>query len=302
MQASVKEDREKWIGGSDIPIIMGISPFTTRYDLLLYKAKLQENEFNGNEYTEYGNIMESKIRDYINELFNTNFIEGKHEDEKLGYRCHTDGENKDTILEIKTTSQIHDSIEDYKIYLVQLLFYMMNTNKKNGILAVYKRPEDFDEEFDVDRLIIYQIGIDDYKELCEDIIVSVNQFKMDLDRIKENPLLTEEDLLPIPIKELSHELEVIENKLETYKQLEQEEKELKQKLYEAMEKYNIKKWETPDKKMLITRVESTPDKTVMKFNEDKFKEEQPVVYASYTEEAIQKGRTGGIRITIRNNE
>lgn len=302
MQASVKEDREKWIGGSDIPIIMGISPFTTRYDLLLYKAKLQENEFNGNEYTEYGNIMESKIRDYINELFNTNFIEGKHEDEKLGYRCHTDGENKDTILEIKTTSQIHDSIEDYKIYLVQLLFYMMNTNKKNGILAVYKRPEDFDEEFDVDRLIIYQIGIDDYKELCEDIIVSVNQFKMDLDRIKENPLLTEEDLLPIPIKELSHELEVIENKLETYKQLEQEEKELKQKLYEAMEKYNIKKWETPDKKMLITRIESTPDKTVMKFNEDKFKEEQPVVYASYTEEAIQKGRTGGIRITIRNNE
>jgi putative phage-type endonuclease len=302
MQASVKEDREKWIGGSDIPIIMGISPFTTRYDLLLYKAKLQENEFNGNEYTEYGNIMESKIRDYVNELFNTNFIEGKHEDEKLGYRCHTDGENKDTILEIKTTSQIHDSIEDYKIYLVQLLFYMMNTHKEKGVLAVYERPEDFNEEFDETRLKKYEIDIKDYQELCNDIMVAVNQFKMDLDRIKENPLLTEEDLLPIPIKELSHELEVIENKLETYKQLEQEEKELKQKLYEAMEKYNIKKWETPDKKMLITRVESTPDKTVMKFNEDKFKEELPIVYASYTEETIQKGRTGGIRITIRNNE
>lgn len=301
MQASVKEDRQKWIGGSDTPIIMGISPFTTRFDLLLFKAGLQENEFEGNEYTEYGNTMEPKIRTYINGLYNTNFIEGKHEDEKLGYRCHTDGENKDTILEIKTTSQIHDSIEDYKIYLVQLLFYMMNTKKKKGMLAVYKRPEDFDEEFDVQRLFIYEIDIEDYKELCEEIIVSVNQFKMDLDRIKENPLLTEEDLLPIPIKELSHELEVIENKLETYKQLEQEEKELKQKLYEAMEKYNIKKWETPNGTK-ITRVDSTPDKTVIKFNEDKFKEEQPVVYASYTEETIQKGRTGGIRITIRNNE
>ena len=37
MQTSVKQDRQKYIGGSDIPAIMGISPFTTRYDLLLYK-------------------------------------------------------------------------------------------------------------------------------------------------------------------------------------------------------------------------------------------------------------------------
>ena len=32
MQVSVKQDRQKWIGGSDIPIIMGISPFTSRFD------------------------------------------------------------------------------------------------------------------------------------------------------------------------------------------------------------------------------------------------------------------------------
>ena len=105
MQVSVKQDRQKWIGGSDIPIIMGISPFTSRFDLLLYKAGLQENEFEGNEYTKYGNIMEPKIRNYINELYNTNFVEGKHEDDKLGFRCHTDGENEDTGREN------HDGIE-----------------------------------------------------------------------------------------------------------------------------------------------------------------------------------------------
>ena len=68
MQKSVNEDRDKYIGGSDIPIIMGISPFKTRFDLLLEKAGLKENDFTGNEYTEYGNVMESKIRDYVNKL------------------------------------------------------------------------------------------------------------------------------------------------------------------------------------------------------------------------------------------
>ena len=47
-------DRDKYIGGSDIPIIMGISPFKSRFDLLLEKAGYLENDFKGNEYTEYG--------------------------------------------------------------------------------------------------------------------------------------------------------------------------------------------------------------------------------------------------------
>ena len=39
MQDTVAKDRHKYIGGSDIPIIMGISPFKSRYDLLLEKDK-----------------------------------------------------------------------------------------------------------------------------------------------------------------------------------------------------------------------------------------------------------------------
>ena len=60
----VTKDRSKYIGGSDIPAIMGISHFKTRFDLLLEKAQLQENQFDGNSYTEYGNELEPKIRDY----------------------------------------------------------------------------------------------------------------------------------------------------------------------------------------------------------------------------------------------
>lgn len=297
MQATVKTDREKYIGGSDIPIIMGISPFTSRYDLLLYKAELKENEFTGNEYTEYGNKMEGKIRDFINLNLQDKFIEGKHVDEEKHFRCHTDGENKEAILEIKTTSQIHDTVEEYEVYLVQLLFYMINTNRKKGILAVYNRPEDFSEEFDANRLVIYSIDIENYEGLVNNIMYEVDRFKEDLEKIKENPFLTEQDLLPMPVQEISHQLEMLEHQIELYKDLEKQEKELKTQLYEAMNKYGIKKWKTPNG-MQITKCDATPDKKEMVFNEEKFKEEQAIIYASYCEEKIKKGKSGYIRITL----
>lgn len=297
MQASVKQDREKWIGGSDIPAIMGISPFISRYDLLLLKAGIKESTFEGNEYTEYGNVMEPKIRNYINEQYGVCFEEGKHEDEENGFRCHTDGEYNEEVLEIKTTSQIHKDIDDYKIYLVQLLFYMMNTKKPYGMLAIYERPENFDEEFDKNRLQVYNFSISQYQELCEEIMDSVEQFKKDLEKIKENPLLSEDDLIPMPIKELSEKVIEIESQLASIKQLEKQQKELKTKLYTVMEEYGVKNWKTPNG-TLITRVLNTPDKVEMTFNEDKFKEEQPVVYASYCEEKIKKGRSGYVKITL----
>ena len=116
MQNSVKEDRFKYIGGSDIPAIMGISPYKTRFQLLLEKAQLETPEDVDNIYTRYGNVMEGKIRDYINglskEQANDPYVEGKHiieDGDYLPFRLHTDGENEDTILEIKTTSEIHDN-------------------------------------------------------------------------------------------------------------------------------------------------------------------------------------------------
>ena len=68
MQDSVKIDRDKYLGGSDIPVIMEISPFKSRYDLLLEKAGFKENNFTGNVFTDYGNKMEGKIRDWLNDI------------------------------------------------------------------------------------------------------------------------------------------------------------------------------------------------------------------------------------------
>ena len=295
MQKSVKEDREKFVGGSEIAVIMGISPFKTRYELLLEKAGLKEDDFEGNQFTEYGNMMEEKIRSYINEKYDTAFVEGKHIEGDI--RCHTDGENKDYILEIKTTSEIHENIDDYKTYLVQLLFYMYHAKRHLGMLAVYERPEDFNEEFDKERLHIYSVKIEDYEELIYKINNAVDQFRIDLQKLKENPFLTEEDLLPIDLTKISYEIIVLENKLKEYKKIEQEQKELKEQLKKAMEEKGIKSWQTPNGAK-ITLVEDGKDKEVMKFNESKFKEENEDIYNSYLETKIQKGKNGYVLITL----
>ena len=295
MQKSVKEDRERYIGGSDSPIILGISPFKTRYELLLEKAGLKEDDFEGNQFTEYGNLMEEKIRSYVNEKYDTDFVEGKHIEGDI--RCHTDGENKDYILEIKTTSEIYENVDDYKTYLVQLLFYMYHTKRHLGMLAVYERPEDFNEEFDKERLHIYSVKIEDYEELINRINNAVYQFRIDLQKLKENPFLTEEDLLPVDLTKISYEIIALENKIKEYKKMEQEQKELKEQLKKAMEEKGIKSWQTPNGAK-ITLVEDGKDKEVMKFNEKKFMEENQDIYNNYLETKIQKGKNGYVLITL----
>ena len=294
---NVTVDRDKYIGGSDIPIIMGISPFKTRFDLLLEKAGLKENDFNGNEYTEYGNVLEPKIRDYINNQCLSKKI--YKEDKKIidDIRCHVDGFNGETVLEIKTTSQVHDNVDDYKIYLVQLLFYMQYMNVDKGLLAVYERPDDFNEEFDENRLKTYYISIDNYKEMIEQINKAVDQFRIDLVKVKENPFITEEELLPIDLTELSNKLVALENRLAEMKKIETESKELKAQLKSAMENNNIKKWETPNG-VKITLVADGKDKVVRKFNEKLFKDNNLDLWDEYSEDVIQKGKAGYVKITL----
>lgn len=294
MQA-VTVDRDKYIGGSDIPIIMGISPFKTRFDLLLEKAGLKESDFTGNEYTEYGNVLEPKIRDFINQNREDKFEEGKYIENDI--RCHTDGINKEMVLEIKTTSQIHEKVEDYKVYLVQLLFYMEYTKRKHGKLAVYHRPDDFNEEFEVERLTQYDIRLTDYKELLEQINKAVEQFRIDLAKVKENPFITEEELLPVDLTELSNKVVALENQLAEMKKTEKQLKELKTQLKNAMESNNVKKWETPNG-VKITLVAGGEDKVVKKFNEDLFKENNLDLWDEYSEEVVQKGKVGYIKITL----
>ena len=303
MQETVKQDRDKYIGGSDIPVIMNLSPFKSRFDLLLEKAGYKEDTFEGNIYTEYGNTMEPKIREYINKIskYKEDFVEGKHtreatKDEIIGVRIHTDGENDNSILEIKTTSSIYPYLEDYKIYLVQILFYMVNTGKPYGVLAVYHRPEDLSEEFDKDRLQVFDFCVDDYKALCSEIGEACEKFIEDLQKVKDNPFITEEELLPTEITDITARIVAFESQIDYLKSIEKKIKEDKARLKDAMQACGVKSWTTPNG-YKITLVPDGEDKTEKKFNPDKLKEADPDTYNKYLEDTIVKGRSGYVKIT-----
>ena len=301
MEYDVTIDRQEYIGGSDIPAIMGLSSFKTRWELLLEKAGLKEIDFTGNKYTVYGQKLEPQIRAYINLSMATDeqFIPNKTTQGNI--RCHTDGFNGKCVLEIKTTSHIYDDVNEYKVYLVQLLKYMEVNGVEHGKLAVYARPDDFNTEFDEDRLKVHEIDAGVYKHLTEQINAEIKRFCEDLDRLKANPLLTEEDFQPNELVALSNKVMVLENRMAEYKAVETEYKAMKQALFEAMQKHDVKSWETFNGTK-IARVDGTEAKTetVTEFDSEKFSQEHPRLFKKYSVEKTKRtnGRSGFVKITL----
>lgn len=311
MQDSVRQDRDKYIGGSDIPVIMGISPFKKRYDLLREKCGLSVDTFEGNKFTEYGQNMEPKIRDFINNsgMFETPFIEGKHFADlfirkelqpDIQTRCHTDGENYDTVLEVKTTSQIYESVDDYQVYLVQLLYYMTIAQKPFGILAVYERPDDMSEEFTEDRLHLYQIFSGDYRELNLRIGHEIQKFLEDRRKLLDNPFLTEQELMPNDISVITDKMLVLEQKLSGYKKIQEEYEKQRESLLKAMQEAGVPTFETSGG-YKITVVDATADVTTTEtvVNAEKLKEKHPRIYKEVAEiqTKTKKGKKAYLRIT-----
>ena len=307
---NVLVDRINYIGGSEIGSIMGISPFKTRWQLLQEKAGIIEPEVVDNAYVDYGSEMEKYIREYVN--FLDEYRKDQFEEDTLvvegpiiASRCNVDGRNSDTILEVKTTSHIYENVDDYKLYLVQLLYYMYNYNYTKGILAVYERPEDFNTDFDPEQLMLYNINIDNYSDLVEEIKDAVSQFRVDLAKLKENKKLAEQDFIPVEIVHYANEIQIIEDRLKVFKQLEKEQEELKIKLYEGMLEAGIKTWTTPNN-IKITLVEAIPETIVKeeKFDEETFKQENEELYNKYIKEFEKKksARKGYCKITIGKEE
>lgn len=299
---NVLKDRDKYIGGSEISTILGINPFESRYELLLDKSGIEKNDFEGNDYTEYGDVIEGVIRNYINKEYGLNFIEytiAKDYDDTIGDRCNYDGydEEQEITLEIKSTSQIYEDLKDYKKYIVQQLWGLMLSPFKRSVLAVYERDEDFKnktpeqwvKDFEPSRLHIYKINIDDYTDYVEEIKNEVPKFKEDLKQLKENPLMSEYDFLPVEVKELNEKVIAFENKLEEIEQVQKQVETFREKLYEVMEQTGVKKWTTTNG-ITITRVNPVAPSTkiVEQLNEKKLKEQYEDAYNDCLEQVEKK--------------
>ena len=294
---TVTKDREKFIGGSDLAGIMGLSPFIDRWTLLQQKAGLKERDFFGNEYTRYGDELEPVIRNYINETYCRDFEPAVKIDGDLRGNC--DGIDEGGLLEIKTTSHVYDTLDGYKGYLVQILFYMKIFNVQHAMLAVYHRNEDFSTEFMPSRLQVIPIDIKDHLDLMDEVEQAIDLFRKDLQELKENPLLCEEDFMPNEIVEVTGKIIELENQLAAYKQMEAELKEFKSKLKVAMEEYGIKTWRLYDGTK-ITLVPDGEDKEVEEIDLKALQKDHPKLFgerSKYVKRKRKKGRSGFVRIT-----
>lgn len=291
---NVKDNRHLYIGGSDIPIIMGISPFKSRWDLLLEKLQVKENTFIGNEYTEYGNILEPQIRDYINVSTKDKYVVETLV--KGDLRGNVDGVNKTTILEIKTSSNPKNSRETY---IVQLLMYMVMYNKKKGVLAMYTRTDINDTTFNALNLEVEEINIKDYKESCKRINEAIEKFRKDLNTLQGYLALgyelTQELITNNELVELSNKVAILENELIAFKELEKQQTALKEELKNAMISHNIKKWEMENGTKITLVDESVTIKKVV--DEDKLKKENEELYKKCLIDKETK-RSAFIKITL----
>ena len=294
---TVTKDRTKFLGGSDLSAIMGLSPFKTRWDLLQEKAEIKPIEQISNPYIEYGNVLEPIVRDYINETYCRDFEPAVKIDGDL--RGNTDGLDEGGLLEIKTTSHIHETLDGYKGYLVQVLFYMKMFNVQHAMLAVYHRNEDFSTDFDPSRLQVIPIDIKDHLDTMDEVEQAIEMFRKDLNELKENPLLCEEDFMPNEIVEVTGKIIDLENQLAAYKQMEAELKEFKSKLKVAMEEYGIKTWRLYDNTK-ITLVPDGEDKEVEEIDIKALQKDHPELFgegSKYVKRKLKKGRSGYVRIT-----
>jgi len=197
----VEKNRDKYIGGSDLPYILGngMKYGKTRIEFAKQKLGIVPKE-PPNEYTVYGHCIEPLVRNYINDVFGYNFVEDSKIDPLKKYRANCDGIDKEQkmLLEVKTFS----GKLDIKYYEPQCQFYMYMFDIEECLLVGYDRPEDFytgidfslDSEakffnldFDETRLVIYKLKRN--RTMFEKIEIEIDKFKYLLDALKEEEIL-----------------------------------------------------------------------------------------------------------------
>ena len=118
-------------------------------------------------------------------------------------------------------------------------------------------------------------------------------------------MLSEEDFQPHELVALSNKVMLLESRMAEFKNIEAEYKAMKQTLFDAMVKHDVKSWETFNGTK-ITRVDAVAGsvETVTEFDTDTFQIEHPKLYKKYCKDVEKKtkSKAGYVKITIRKGE
>lgn len=162
-------NRIGFIGGSDMPIIMGLSSYKTPYQLYLEKTGISESS-DQTEVQYWGHVIEPVI---INEFAKRNDVQVKscatiHHQEHDFLRANLDGfiPELNAVLEVKCSSFFMkdtwgDEGSDYipMTYLVQVAFYCAVANADCAYIAVLiggneYRQYKYTRDADIEKLIM----------------------------------------------------------------------------------------------------------------------------------------------------
>jgi predicted phage-related endonuclease len=301
MSDTVTVNRKKYIGGSDLPNILGLNEVKYNQSILMFakeKMKLIPSTFEGNPYTKYGQLIEPIVREYINAQNGVNYREESIVDEERGLRGNTDGIDRETdfipTLEVKSFGESKEL--DVEYYEAQCQFYMEVFDQPAMALVGYKRPDDFysgidyklengDEffnmDFDPERLVIHTIERDpakwaiiyerilSFQTACVSLLANPN---MDVDQW--NKVFYDKALV-----KQQHAVIKLEKKMIKFKKTEDEHKEAKAKLIVQFEKYGVKTLDTGTIK--ITHVKTDASKKLV-LDEKALAEKHPEITKEFT--------------------
>jgi putative phage-type endonuclease len=150
---SVK-DRMDYIGGSDAPILMGLSPYENSIDLWRLKTgQIQPKDLSDNKYVKAGIMLEPAIIKWFEDETGLNVVNNNvfyfHKEHEF-IAGHLDGwiESENAVFEAKTSSSDKgwgpkgsNQIPDH--YLIQISHYMLVTGADKAYIAVLIRGIDF---------------------------------------------------------------------------------------------------------------------------------------------------------------
>lgn len=313
MNNNVELNRDKYIGGSDYPIITGISKYKKVNELAGEKAGVILNDFNGNVYTDFGNFAEPIIRNYLNETYNTQFEEDTFFEEldgSLPLRGNVDGYDKqlNLILEIKTTS---DFEKNQNVYEAQVRFYQKLVKNSKAFIIALERTDEMLELFknneleELEQIILDKLNNNDFDYLELSKVLTQEKKEIENNCIEFTNLVNEIALLgTIEVNQLpeaynAYALDISREFLE-FKKIEEQLKQKREQLFELMSEYNVKS--ISNDYATITRVDPSADKTTKNYVIKKDLsierlEELVKMGVINIEMKKQKGRKGFVKIT-----
>lgn len=311
---SVKDDRDKYIGGSDLPKV--INEVSARR--LVFEKSQPLKDFTS-IYTEFGNIAEPLIRSFVRErLYNDQNIDPSttiiEREGKLGFRGNLDGDNpiRKEVIEIKTLGENYfedpDSMaKKIETYRIQVGFYMMLKEYKRASIFIFKRPnillgKPFDK-WTVKELHDRQIEI-------EEFIIREMEQRLNSADVYDNTILAPSFSKKITLlDEVKRRIELIDKAfekhqtvketatdnddeplLQEFKELDEMEKNIanrkKEILEHFMEKYQSnEQFQIGDDNFFYTAEKESTRKS---FDSSRFSKDNPELYQQYVKTSVVK--------------